>query len=308
MFLIAPREIPPGTFVTDSAPPFVGPGRIARYFDRRRGNLLTSLHLAKAGWIEHLAPMPRMRILFSKMPDWESNLIGAFQKCGHQIEFAEFTPESVRNRDLVVPLTIEDLLILDGMRDLVERNPIPIPSPESVRICNDKQVFEETLIAKGFSEFLPGKRRAGEFPYILKRNIDAWGRHCGVIHSMADEPPVRALLQDPDYLQQRHIPGQEEFTTHVAIREDQLVAALNIRYRFSSESPVKGRSKALTIHPCTFSHGALFREILLAIGFQGLCCFNYKLERGKPMILEINPRFGGSLGTFFPGFLRQLLR
>lgn len=252
--------------------------------------------------------MPRMRILFSKMPDWEADLIRAFRKYGHQIEFADFTPDSVRNQDLVVPLTIEDVLILDGMRDLLERNPIPIPSPESVRICNNKQAFEETMIAKGFSDFLPGKRRAGEFPYILKRNIDAWGRHCGVIHSIADEAPVQALLQDPDYLQQRHIPGHEEFTTHLAIRGDQLVAALNIRYRFSSESPVKGQTKALTIHPCSFPHGALFREILVAIGFQGLCCFNYKMELGKPLILEINPRFGGSLGTFFPGFLRELLR
>lgn len=281
---------------------------MSRFLDCRRGNLLTRLHLARFGWMEQLFPMRRMRILFSPMPEWEADLLGAFRNYGHQIEFAELTRESVRNRDLVVPLTIEDVLRLDEMRDLLASNPIPIPSPEAVRICNDKQAFEETMIERGFSEFLPGKRRSGEFPYILKRNIDFWGQHCGVVRTEADETRLQSLLIDPEYLQQRLVSGQEEFTTHLAIRGNQLVAALNIRYRFANDSAVKGKSKPVTIHPCSFSHGALFREILLAIGFQGLCCFNYKLERGKPLILEINPRFGGSLGTFFPSFVRDLVR
>lgn len=251
--------------------------------------------------------MPRMRILFSPMPAWAPDLIGAFRPFAHEIEFAEFSRESVQNRDLVVPLTIEDVQLLDGMRDLLDHNPIPIPSLESVRICNDKLAFEETLISKGFSKYLPGKRPPGEFPYILKRNVDAWGRHCDVIHNEAEEFEAQARLRRPDYLLQRHIPGQEEFATHLAIRGDQLVAALNIRYRFANHSPVKGRSQPVTIHPVPFSHGPLFREILLAIGYQGLCCFNYKVENGKPMILEINPRFGGSLGTFFPSFVRDLI-
>jgi hypothetical protein len=31
------------------------------------------------------------------------------------------------------------------------------------------------------------------------------------------------------------------------------------------------------------------------LNFQGLCCFNYKLVDGQPVIFELNPRFGGSL-------------
>ncbi len=38
----------------------------------------------------------------------------------------------------------------------------------------------------------------------------------------------------------------------------------------------------------------------------GLCCFNYKVIDDNPYLLEINPRFGGSLSSFFFSFIRQL--
>ena len=42
------------------------------------------------------------------------------------------------------------------------------------------------------------------------------------------------------------------------------------------------------------------------VGFEGLCCVNYKYRDGIPKILEINPRMGGSLARFFFSFLRRL--
>lgn len=307
-FLIATREIPPVTRHIGSAQAASVSERFARFFDCRKGRMLTHLHLAGSRWKERILPTRRLRILFSPMPDWEQSIREAFTPFGHEIEFAEFSRESIRGRDLVVPLTLEDVLMLDGMRDLLGGNPIPIPSPESVAICDDKRLFEETLAVRGFAEFLPGPRLNREFPYVLKRKIDAWGRHCAVVHGVDEEEGLRHHLDDPDYLHQRFISGREEFTTHIVFREGRILAALNLRYRFADETPIKGRSHPLTIHPCKLSHGALFREILLSIGFEGLCCFNYKLEQGKPLILEINPRFGGSLGTFFPGFVRDLVR
>jgi carbamoylphosphate synthase large subunit len=35
--------------------------------------------------------------------------------------------------------------------------------------------------------------------------------------------------------------------------------------------------------------------ILEALGYEGTCCFNYKWEGEAIRILELNPRFGGSL-------------
>ena len=41
-----------------------------------------------------------------------------------------------------------------------------------------------------------------------------------------------------------------------------------------------------------------------AIGFDnGICCFDYKLVDGRPVIFELNPRFGASLVYDAPNFL-----
>lgn len=39
----------------------------------------------------------------------------------------------------------------------------------------------------------------------------------------------------------------------------------------------------------------LFNQKMIALGFEGTCCFNYKWEAGALRIFELNPRFGGSL-------------
>jgi D-alanine-D-alanine ligase-like ATP-grasp enzyme len=50
----------------------------------------------------------------------------------------------------------------------------------------------------------------------------------------------------------------------------------------------------------------LFAQMLAALGFSGLCCVNYKLVDGNPMIFEINPRCGFSLCAHFPQVLDAL--
>jgi len=35
--------------------------------------------------------------------------------------------------------------------------------------------------------------------------------------------------------------------------------------------------------------------ILPSLRYEGLCCFNYKMDNGVLVVLELNPRFGGSL-------------
>jgi len=43
----------------------------------------------------------------------------------------------------------------------------------------------------------------------------------------------------------------------------------------------------------------MFASMLATIGFEGLCCVNYKLERGVPRVFEINPRMGWNLCAHF---------
>ncbi|MNC96669.1 hypothetical protein D3C83_141030 [compost metagenome] len=57
-------------------------------------------------------------------------------------------------------------------------------------------------------------------------------------------------------------------------------------------------------HSCPFLDS--FCEILTLLKFEGLCCFNYKIKDSRPLIFEINPRFGGSLCSYFYPFIRHL--
>jgi predicted ATP-grasp superfamily ATP-dependent carboligase len=50
----------------------------------------------------------------------------------------------------------------------------------------------------------------------------------------------------------------------------------------------------------------LFARVVAVLDFNGICCVNYKLHRGVPKILEINPRIGASLCPYLNYFLCRL--
>ncbi|HXQ15763.1 MAG TPA: hypothetical protein VN814_14185 [Caulobacteraceae bacterium] len=51
------------------------------------------------------------------------------------------------------------------------------------------------------------------------------------------------------------------------------------------------------------AYTALLGEILSALDYQGTACFNYKVVDGKPLIFEINPRYGASLSVDVTGYV-----
>jgi hypothetical protein len=102
------------------------------------------------------------------------------------------------------------------------------------------------------------------------------------------------------------IVGREEYATHLIARGGEIITSLNIRYMFKEELPVKGKNREICKHVCPCPHLDLFAEVLRAIEFDGLCCFNYKMHGKVPMILEINPRFGASLCPYFAIFASRM--
>ena len=240
------------------------------------------------------------------MPDWEEAIRGGFLRTPHKLEFGTITPESFGEFDLVVPLTIADLIKVGQCPPLPSKSPIPVPSRECVLLCGDKHRFNQALINAGFGRYIPRMGNGLEPPYILKKRIGEWGKGCHIIRDREDEMAVLEQLNDPEYFRQEIIGGPFEFATHILFAEGRIVKSLNIMYEFGSETPIKGQDPILykIIHRC--AHLNLFRNVLRTIGFQGLCCVNYKVVHGQPFILEINPRFGGSLGPYFFSFLRHL--
>lgn len=247
-----------------------------------------------------------LRILFSDKPDWKRPIAAGLALTRHEIAFGAFSPENIVRHDLVVPLTMSDLCYLQTVRGLVAGNPIPIPNLASILLCDDKYRFNHALIASGFGDVVPAMEGAPVFPYILKKKSDEWGEHSHVIHGPRDECRFAAELSSADYFKQALVQGRREYAAHILFKAGRIVRSVTIEYVFDTETPIKGRDRELYKKICRCPFLDLFAAILLLIGFEGLCCFNYKVRDGQPFVFEVNPRFGGSLCPFFLAFLGRL--
>ncbi len=275
--------------------------RLARYRNR--------FYLKREQFLSSFFPRRSLRVLMScEKPDWQEDIERGFSRTRHKVEFGSITPESFGGFDLVVPLTLADLSRVRRSLPLLSRNPLPVPSEQCVRLCHDKYEFNQTLINAGFGRHIPriGNGRELEPPYILKKRTGEWGQDCHIIRDRHDEMALIERVGDPAFFCQEIIRGQFEFATHILFTGDRIIKSLNLLYEFESETPIKGQDRELQRVICRCAYLELFGKILRTIGFQGLCCVNYKIYRGQPFLLEINPRFGGSLGPYFFSFLRYL--
>jgi len=263
-----------------------------------------------------LSSKPKMNILISVNKNWEQGIhkgfYGAIRRgfygSGHKVTFAVLTEENIKNSDLVVPLNITDLKYLNRHRYLVADNPIPIPSLRAVNICDDKYLFYQTMQEKGFGKYLPKISNNLPYPYILKKSVSENSDDCFVITGQETESKYKALFGKPGYFRQQMVEGTTEYATHILYKNGKIISSINIKYLFDDSTPVKGKTKSILREVCKCPYLDIFADILTAIEFEGICCFNYKIMDRVPYVLEINPRFGGSLSRYFFSFVRRLDR
>ena len=162
-----------------------------------------------------IAHSPKMKILFSATSDREHNIRKGFRFLPHQLSFATFTPENIMANDMVIPLTMEDLRILTQHPQLIKNNPIPIPTPEAIDICDDKYLFGKTLIEKGFDHLIPKIGNDLSYPYMLKKKIAHSGDNCYIISNSEQEQKFTEILKNRDYFCQQIVSGKNEYATHI---------------------------------------------------------------------------------------------
>lgn len=253
-----------------------------------------------------LCTKPSLNILFTDHPGLKPVLQKAFKFSKHNISFLAFSAENIKKHDLVVPLTLPDLKSLNEQRKLVNSNLIPIPSTQSIVLADDKHLFNQSLTAKGYGKHIPKIGGKQQYPYMLKKSIGHSSENCHIIFNSQQELGLSETIANPDYFTQEMIKGKSEYATHILFKDQKIISSLNIQYYFDTETPIKGKNKPLYTKICHCPHLAMFSAILVLIGFEGLCCFNYKELEDILYIIESNPRFGGSLASYFPSFIKQL--
>ena len=247
-----------------------------------------------------------MNILFSNKPDWEDDIRAGFESTSHTIAFGDFTADNVREHDMLVALTVSDLRRLHELGDARGDKPIPIPSLDSIALCDDKLAFNRALVTNGFAECIPKMGLFLAYPYILKKRVDEWGANSCIIRTAAEVAAHADKLVDPDYFRQEYISGKTEYTAHILFSQGRIVCSTTVIFEFEHEIFIKGRDADCGRAVCECQHLELFGRILTSIRFEGLCCFNYKVLNGQPLIFEVNPRFGASLGLLYASFIENM--
>jgi hypothetical protein len=272
--------------------------------------LTTKLSKAKFLFFETaravLFPKTGITILFSANEGFEKNIRRGFRLLHYKIYFNAFTPENIEKNSLLIPLNISDMRALNKFPHLIRDKLIPIPSLEAIDICDDKCLFNKTLIDKGFKEMVPKIGNDLPLPFFLKKRAAWGGNYCHLISNAEEKEEFKDLINNQDYFCQEMIKGENEYATHILFKDHKIVTSLTIKYIFFNESSINGKDKFVStnLFKCTYLDA--FATILEAIGFEGLCCFDYKVIDDKPYIFEINPRLGGSLSIYFFTFLHQL--
>ncbi len=249
----------------------------------------------------------KLKILFSKKEVWEPRIRLAFRYLPHTLTFGELNPQTIAEHDLVVPLLIEDILYLNEVRHLIKDNPIPIPSTESVQLCDDKCVFAQKMIENNFGDYIPQINGDLSYPLFFKKKRDMGGENAYFIENREQELTLLNTVNSDDYFRQEFISGTSEYATHIFFDKQRIVRSITLEYIFEKEGAVGSKDKMFGIkmhRGCPYID--LFTAILNSIGYEGICCIDYKVINNRPCIFEINPRFGGNLSLYFFSFIRSL--
>jgi hypothetical protein len=242
------------------------------------------------------------RIAFGGFADWEPtvryNLDARYSPV-----FVDLAEARLDDFDAVVPRPFEHYRFLAQRPDLRGRKFFH-PSPHAVALCGDKLGLIRFLKAEGLDDCVPPLRSPGApYPYIWKRRFGAFGRECHVVDGPGAERNLD--LNDDDWFAQTLTHGSVEYTAHI-LRTDGVVRyASTFIFEMAGEALIRGEPNAPIDKYFSRScdHLDLFSEILSRLDYEGVACFNYKLARERPLIFEINPRFGGSLCNDVTAFL-----
>jgi hypothetical protein len=241
------------------------------------------------------------------MPAWEPQIRYGFQGAKHKLSFGRLTREVAVKADLVVPLDMLGVLDANRYRSLLNHQIIPIPEKSVALLCDDKLAFNLHVMQLGYEQYIPRMGPDLSLPFILKKRIAASSAHAYRIFTEQDKNTFHPQITSSDFYCQAMVPGNAEYATHVLIKNGKIRFDLTMKYVFSKEYPIKGKDPSKTVIVQS-RHVRLFEKLLKDISFSGLCCFNYKELNGRPMIIEINPRFGGSLCSYFPSALSAALK
>jgi len=244
-------------------------------------------------------------ILFGLKADWANRILSGIDRSAFTATFHDIYGAETGTFDAVVPLKLSDHEYLRSVH-LNGRANFFVPRRRAEDIADDKLRFNTWLRARGYGRFVPELYEGRpEYPFIYKKRYDGFGENSRIIFSRADMEAFEESIEPSAYFRQRYVPGRSEFTAHFLASNGRIKFAGAFEFGFDHDHFVKGKHFAPASKRIVAArHLDLFGDILRRLDFSGTCCFNYKEDdAGRPMIFEMNPRFGASLCYMINSYL-----
>lgn len=188
-------------------------------------------------------------------------------------------------------------------REGVDESRLISPSKDVFELLNNKESFYSHFSNTKLKKYLP-RDGATSFPLIAKPKVGANSEGCELVRT-AKELRDKELDNNERFIFEEFIVGNSEYACHAVVDCGKILDHLTIEYVYSSEHPIKGEdlsSRNVVKEKYLF----VLEQFLKEISYSGICCFNYKVRDGVPVVFEINPRIGGSFCEFFLGVVPQL--
>jgi hypothetical protein len=164
-------------------------------------------------------------------------------------------------------------------------------------LCDDKLALARFLTERGFGRYIPAAGPVGSVPAPLVRRPrrNEFGRNARIVRGNGDETAL--VEQDQVLFDQVYIPGADEYVLHAIRHGGRIRFAWALVHRMAGPNLIRGAinppiaSREIDPRPAL----AVFEPMLAALHYAGTCCIDFKMLGDTPRLLEINPRFGGSL-------------
>lgn len=256
------------------------------------------------------------KVAFGRVGDWENLVKGTIDQSAYAVDCVDFGEFDLALFDYAVPLTLQDSVVLRSRYG--DRNAKYIlPDVKAAALCADKKIFNETILKSVYGWIIPPMfhEAARVYPYILKKRAQLSGVETFVVRNATDEASHAGRLGSYEYFCQSYVPGKLEYATHMLLVDGRVVYHSTNAYEMAGDFMVKGNAMkpireliGIDIHLGLIEG---FGNLLRMIGFNGICCIDYKVFDGRVRLLEVNPRVGFSLfrdiNRFLSAYQKALL-
>jgi len=195
--------------------------------------------------------------------------------------------------DFVVPMMESD------MQASTELQNVCMPQLANMKMFQDKQLFWKYVTVFKLEACVPRhflqQTDTNEVLVIVKRPVGV----SGVGHRILDLKQVTTPMFERHVVEE-YLPGRFEYVAHIVADQGIVTFCVIYEYNFEQDQYIKGGVNETTIldkKVVMKEDIVFFEQFLLPCKYTGQCNFNYKIDMrdAKKKVLEINPRFGGSL-------------